>query len=331
MTSVTRQTTIGISVAEGAETLTDRFSNDDREWLEPDGLGGFASGTVSGVRTRRYHALLLPATTPPTGRMTLVNGFDAWVEVDGVRLALTSQRYHPDVVSPDGAERIEAFTHEPWPTWMYRLAPGVAVQQEIFVPHGQPAVVVRWSLVEAPADKHVQLSVRPLLSGRDYHALHHENGSCRVDPQVNGDTARWRLYDGVPDIVSRANGVYHHDPAWYRNFLYTAERERGLDDTEDLLSPGILTFDLTGADAVWMLSSGAHTATADLVATADALRDYERTRRAAFATALERAADAYLVTRGEGATIIAGYPWFTDWGRDTFIALRGLCLASGPV
>ncbi len=160
MTSVTRQTTIGISVAEGAETLTDRFSNDDREWLEPDGLGGFASGTVSGVRTRRYHALLLPATTPPTGRMTLVNGFDAWVEVDGVRLALTSQRYHPDVVSPDGAERIEAFTHDPWPTWVYRLAPEVAVTQEIFVPHGQPAVVVRWSLVEAPC-RHARSAQRP--------------------------------------------------------------------------------------------------------------------------------------------------------------------------
>jgi len=311
------------------QSAKSRFSKDDREWLEPDGLGGFASGTVSGVRTRRYHALLLPATTPPTGRMALVNGFDAWVEVAGVRIALTSQRYHADVLSPDGAERIEAFTHEPWPTWVYRLAPGVAVQQEIVVPDGQPSVIVRWTLIERPTEGAVRLVVRPFLSGRDYHALHRENVNCRVDPQVSGDIARWRLYDGVPDIVSRANGVYHHDPVWYRNFLYTAERDRGLDDTEDLLSPGTLTFDLTGADAVWMLSSGAHTATADLVATADALRAYERTRRAVFAGALERAADAYLVTRGEGATIVAGYPWFTDWGRDTFIALRGLCLATG--
>ena len=309
--------------------MINRFGNDDREWLEPDGLGGFASGTVSGVRTRRYHAVLLPATTPPTGRMTLVNGFDAWVELAGTRIALSSQRYQPDVVSPDGAERIEAFTREPWPTWTYRLSPELAVQQEIFVPHGQPTAVVRWTLVAAPANTRIQLVVRPLLSGRDYHAMHHENGSCRIEPHVAGDTARWHLYDGVPDIVSRANGVYTHDPAWYRNFLYTAERERGLDASEDLLSPGRLTFELSEAAAVWMLSAGAHVATADLVATVDALRHYERTRRAAFATSLERAADAYLVKRGEGSTVIAGYPWFTDWGRDTFIALRGLCLASG--
>jgi predicted glycogen debranching enzyme len=92
------------------------FERDEREWLEPDGLGGFASGTVSGVRTRRYHALLLTATTPPTGRLVLVNGFDAWVEIEGRRIALSSQRYAPDVVAPNGAARIESFTHEPWPS-----------------------------------------------------------------------------------------------------------------------------------------------------------------------------------------------------------------------
>ena len=309
--------------------MNGRFSSDHREWLEADGLGGFASGTVSGVRTRRYHALLLPATTPPTGRMVLVNGFDAWVELSGERVALTTQRYRPDVLSPDGADRIETFTHEPWPTWTYRVAPGVAVSQEIFVRHGRPMVIVQWTLVEAPANIRLQLVVRPFLSGRDYHSMHHENGSCRSEPQVDGDTARWQLYDGVPEIVSRANAIYHHDPAWYRSFLYTAERERGLDDGEDLLSPGTLTFDLGTAPAVWMLEAGAAPVKAGLVATVDAMRKYEQVRRAAFASSMDRAADAYLVRRGEGSTIIAGYPWFTDWGRDTFIALRGLCLATG--
>ena len=86
---------------------------DEREWLEADGLGGFASGTVSGVRTRRYHALLLTATTPPTGRVVLVNGFDAWLNVGGRTSALSTQRYAPDVLHPDGASKIEAFTSEP--------------------------------------------------------------------------------------------------------------------------------------------------------------------------------------------------------------------------
>jgi len=92
------------------------------EWIEADGLGGFASGTVSGIRTRRYHALLLTATTPPAGRMVLVNGFDAWVETPEGSFAISSQRYAPDVIHPNGAAIIESFDHEPWPRWCYRLA-----------------------------------------------------------------------------------------------------------------------------------------------------------------------------------------------------------------
>src|SRR3954466_15036202 len=94
------------------------------EWLEPDGLGGFASGTVSGIRTRRYHALLLTATTPPTGRFVLVNGFDAWVDTPNGTYPLSSQRYAPDVTHPDGSQRIESFTAEPWPCWCFRLNDG---------------------------------------------------------------------------------------------------------------------------------------------------------------------------------------------------------------
>ena len=91
------------------------------EWLEADGLGGFASGTVSGIRTRRYHALLLTATTPPAGRMVLVNGFDAWVETPSGTFAISSQRYGPDVIHPDGASRIESFEYDPWPRWRYKI------------------------------------------------------------------------------------------------------------------------------------------------------------------------------------------------------------------
>src|ERR1051326_2687895 len=86
------------------------------EWLEADGLGGFASGTATGIRTRRYHALLLTATTPPTGRMVLVNGFDAWIETPAGRSPLPSQKSSPGVIHPDGASQIAQFTTEPWPT-----------------------------------------------------------------------------------------------------------------------------------------------------------------------------------------------------------------------
>src|SRR5258708_36867280 len=87
------------------------------EWLETDGLGGFASGTTAGVRTRRYHALLLAATTPPTGRFVLVNGFDAWIDTPHGSFALSSQAYLPDVTHPDGERRLESFSSDPWPHW----------------------------------------------------------------------------------------------------------------------------------------------------------------------------------------------------------------------
>src|SRR5580700_10900070 len=102
---------------------------DAREWLEADGLGGFASGTVSGIRTRRYHALLLVATAPPAGRMVLVNGFDAELEIGPDRYALSTQRYSPGVNAPDGSTSLESFTLDPWPQWTY-VVPGGKVIQE---------------------------------------------------------------------------------------------------------------------------------------------------------------------------------------------------------
>jgi len=117
------------------------------EWLEADGLGGFASGTVSGIRTRRYHALLLTGTTPPAGRMVLVNGFDAWVETPRGTFAISSQRYSPDVVHPDGASRIECFEHEPWPRWRYKIGDDLIIEQELFVSKGESAVFISWKVV----------------------------------------------------------------------------------------------------------------------------------------------------------------------------------------
>jgi predicted glycogen debranching enzyme len=309
---------------------------DDAEWLEADGLGGFASGTVGGARTRRYHALLLTATTPPTGRVCLVNGFDAWVAVGERREALSSQRYTPDVVHPDGARRLVDFAPKPWPRWTYRLDDGTVIEQEIVARHGAPVVLIAWRLVargaETGAVPAVTLAVRPFLSGRDYHALHHENPSCDFTAAVDGERVRWRPYAGVPGVVATSNGRYAHEPDWYRGFLYTEERARGLDCVEDLAAPGVFHFDLTTGEAVLLLAVEGSEDAAERARTvgprAWGLRAAERRRRAAFASRLERSADAYIVARGDGRTIVAGYPWFTDWGRDTFIALRGLCLAT---
>src|SRR6266699_2086973 len=309
------------------------LSQSTQEWLEADGFGGFASGTSTGIRTRRYHALLLTATTPPTGRLLLVNGFDAWIETPKGRFALTSQRYAPDVIHPDGAQRIEEFSVEPWPKWLFKFEDGTELAQEIFVAGEAGVTALTWRLTREA--KNVRLYVRPLLSGRDYHGLHKENAAFRFDPTPNGEKVLWRPYEGLPGIYAMYshNGHYAHDPLWYRNFLYEEERARGLDDTEDLASPGVFEWDLSGGEAVWLLTTTDSPALSlkldfSVKKFLDCLRGNERMRRAEFPSRLHRAADAYIVNGRHGKTIMAGYPWFTDWGRDTFIAVRGLCLAT---
>ena len=295
------------------------------EWLEADGLGGFASGTVGGERTRRYHALLLTASQPPAGRIVLVNGIDAWVETTSGRQALSSQRYTPDVVYPDGWRGIAAFTIEPWPTWTYALPDGTRITQEILVDHDGGETVLRWGRVAGSGA--CRLSVRPLISGRDYHALHRENPAIALGGPIQGGNVAWRPYPGLPAIGALSNGAYAAQPDWFRNFLYTAERDRGLDCVEDLASPGCFNFDLdTPAVLILRVGDGLSVRADAHAATLEAA---ERRRRAAARSPLARSALSYLVDRGTGRTILAGFPWFTDWGRDTFIAMRGLLLATG--
>jgi predicted glycogen debranching enzyme len=298
--------------------------HDAREWLETDGLGGFAMGCVDGIRTRRYHALLLAATQPPEGRLALVSDLEVYAETSGGRFALSSHRYRGDVVFPDGHRRLARFDWQPLPRWEWALEDGTRIACELAVAPGAPRVVLRWTRLAGAGP--ARLWVRPLLSGRDYHALHHENGAFRFAAEVQGERVTWRPYDGVPAITALANARYEQAPEWYRGFSYTWERARGLDDEEDLASPGSFTFDLAAAPAA--LAFAADDLDGKARPFVDATLAAERERRAAFPTQLHRAADSYFVRRGNGLTMIAGYPWFADWGRDTFVSLRGMCLAT---
>ncbi len=300
------------------------------EWLEVDGQGGFASGSLAGPRTRRYHGLLMAASTPPTGRHLLVAGCDARIESGEATEYLTVQRYRPDVQSRS-FDHLAGFSAEPWPTWHYRLPDGTEIEHELFIPKERSMVVLRWRLVRPAAGK--RLVVRPLLTGRDIHALHHENTNFRFDAEAGPGRVRWHPYQSLPGIVAVHNGTYDHDPTWYRGFQLDEERARGFDYLEDAAAPGGLRFDLSAGPAVLILVADPAEPADDLavgaVEAADRLRTRERLRRGRLASPLARAADRYIVRRGAGKTIIAGYPWFTDWGRDTFISVRGLCLATG--
>ena len=305
----------------------------DAEWLEADGLGGFASGTVAGIRTRRYHALLLAARTPPTERFVLVNGLEAWIRTGAGEYPLSAHSYCPGVIHPAGFKWIESFTTEPWPTWVYKLDDRTRVRQEIFVAHGHAACIVTWRLLGAGHG--ATLRVRPLLTVRNYHSLHRENSRCSFHADAGPERIAWQPYWGAPRVIARFNGTFDARPDWYRAFLYSQEQARGLDAVEDCASPGEFGFALPGPDEEACLIFTTDTppdrplpggSTAEVVR---ALREREAARRNALGAGLTRAADAYIVERGIASTIIAGYPWFTDWGRDTFLAMRGLCLATG--
>ena len=320
--------------------------NPDAEWLEPDGRGGFASGTVGGARTRRYHALLLAATHPPVGRTVLVNGVEVWLETPGGRWGLSTQRYPGgadgvDVLAPRGVDHLVDFRAEPWPRWTFRLPDGTTVEQEVFVHRATGLAALGWRL-PAPTPG-VRLELRPLFSGRDYHALHQENDAFAMTPAETlneGRSVLWQPYPGVPGVRVWSSGPYRHEPAWYRNFLYTEERARGLSCQEDLAVPGVFECDLARNGTASLLlaavdPAGPAASAPPLPAAASAgnllpaLRADEERRRSTFRDPLRRAGDDYLARGGRGLTILAGYPWFTDWGRDTFISLRGLCLAAG--
>jgi predicted glycogen debranching enzyme len=310
------------------EKCTDLREALRREWLETNGLGSFACGTVAGASTRRYHAILCAATRPPVGRMVLVNNLEVALSDGKSRWELSTNLYPNDTVHPEGYRALGGFRLDPWPIWTWRVGP-FTVERELFMPHRAQATVVRFRVRGGPAT----LTVRPLLSGRDYHATHHENSTLSNRARIEDRVVAFEPYPGVPSVRVHHDGHYHHEPDWYRRFQLPREGERGLDCEEDLFSPGSFHFWLGDGDGAHLIFSIDPRATWDVKALADA----ERARRETIASAMRSdplarlaiAADQFLVARGEASTVIAGYPWFTDWGRDTFIALPGLTLSLG--
>lgn len=292
----------------------------NHEWLETNSLGGFASGTVAGLHTRRYHGLLVAALRPPGDRVLLLSKVDETLVLDGQRYELGVNQF-PGVVHPRGHERLESFARHPFPEWTYRIG-GAALVKRVFLVDGQNTLVVQYMWDGPPR---AQMEVRPLTAFRDYHSLSRENGAYRRAAHAAGpDILEIRPYETQPALYFGHNAsTVVPTGYWYRNFEYTVERERGLDYVEDLQQPFVLQYALERPAAL-VVSTEPRPA-----ALASGLEASERERRAVFATPLQRAAAQFFVRRADGATVIAGYPWFTDWGRDTMIALPGLMQALG--
>src|SRR5260370_10612355 len=220
--------------------------------MKPTAVGVVPGGPAPAIHPRRYPSLLLAKTKSPAGRLVLVNGFDAQVEFDGETCWLTSQHYAPDVIQPDGAFRIIKFESTPWPRWSFKLPDDLVIEQGIFIPRGTSSVVMAWKLI-GHTNERVKLKVRLFLSGRDFDHLHRENHEFSFESYSQGEHLIFRSYPNVPAVKAETNGVFLRAPGWYRNFIYRDGVAHGLNCTEDLASPGIFGWDLTGYSAVLAL------------------------------------------------------------------------------
>jgi predicted glycogen debranching enzyme len=302
----------------------------EREWIETNGIGGFSSSTIAGLNTRRYHGLLTAATKPPLGRALLLSKLEETLVIAGQRFDLSANQYS-GAVHPHGYEFLAEFRLDPFPVWTWEVA-GTRVTKTLFMPRGENTVVTEYGV--NTSDANCELEVRPLIAFRDYHATTHANSSLDPAVLIEEDVASVAPYAGLPRLYFAHNATTL-EPAgnWYYGFEYAVEKERGLDSTEDLYNPFTLRF--SGLRKATIIASTLNHSFADAVE----MRKRELRRRKQIVSAelrqeplaacLAAATDQFVVDRGELKSIVAGYHWFGDWGRDTMIALPGLTLATG--
>jgi predicted glycogen debranching enzyme len=319
----------------GPEIAADLPSALRREWLVTNGLGGYASGTITGINTRRYHGLLVAALAPPVERTVLVAGSIDWATYDGQRYPLSTHEYGDGTIDPHGYRHIVAFRLDGTvPVWTYALADAL-LERRVWMAHGANTTYVVYRLLRASRD--LDLDISPLVTYRDFHALSHGDGWQPGAVEVDGGVEVRAFAGAAPYRILVEGARYSASHTWFWNFLHRQETERGLDDRSDLFMPGTFSRRLAQGEALTLVLSTEGSPDMD-GARALAL-EYGRQRELlGRADALEAepvvqqlvlAADQFIARRGAGTTVIAGYHWFNDWGRDTMISLPGLTLSTG--
>ncbi len=322
----------------GREICGDLSAATRREWIVTNGLGGYASGTLAGVNTRRYHGLLVAALTPPVGRTVLVGGLVEWGCVDGRRYPLATHEYGDRIIDPHGYLHQRAFFLDGMlPAWIYEFG-DVLLEKRIWMAHGVNTTYARYRLVGGT--RSVGLEVTPLVTYRDFHALRSGQGWAPEVTPVPGGLAIRASADAAPYRLLCGGGECVPAGFWYWNFLHREETARGLDDRSDLFAPGTFHISLAPGESATLVASAdagepLESARALQEAQArqrDLLQRAEANRAHRLIQQLTLAADQFIVSRRAtgraAAAVIAGYHWFNDWGRDTMIALPGLALST---
>ncbi len=303
------------------------------EWLVTNGIGGFASSSIIGANTRRYHGLLTAALHPPADRWVLVAKVEESIVFSRDGAYSISSNQFPGNVHPHGHQFFQFFERKPLPRFKFE-ADGNHILKTVFMAHGSNTTVVEY---QNTGERAFQLRLNPMFVHRDYHGLYREDAShdfwCKRD---EGRCAVYAYFGAQPVFWAFSKGEFREERFWFKNLQYAREQERGLDFEEDYCSIGHVTTVLKPGESVFLTFS---TDEKMVQQDPEALKRKELDRLESlvqgvanhpFLSDLMVAGDQFLVKRGDDAyTLIAGYPWFTDWGRDTMIAMRGLTIATG--
>ena len=320
------------------ETHRELKPHDQQEWLLTNGLGGFAMSTVVGMNTRRYHGLLCAATNPPVGRVMMVNRIGEMLTLDDkpdplFELGVNSFR---GAMHPRGDQYLTKFELGNQAAWEYEVD-GVRITKQLRMPRAQNVTAVRYTVDPGNKARSFKLMLQPFVSLRDFHALRKAEGSqFRLKAQGCCVT----VGEGQNAVMITADGgAFNAEPNWWYGHELPAETERGQDDLEDLYTPG--TFVVQGnaklSITLWMgcppMTVGTWHDDADHLSPAAQPGVIADSPTSPVVQKLLRAADDFIVFRKSpdgkpGTSVIAGYPWFSDWGRDTMISLPGLLLVT---
>jgi len=308
----------------GRQLCGDLAAASAREWLVTDGLGGFAMGTVGGLRTRRYHGLLMVATEPPGGRMLGLASLDPVLVRGDARIRLAVHEWADGSVDPRGNVHLASFELEDGvPRWRWQVG-DVILERELAVVHGRPAVAIVHRVLAAPGPVRLELSA--LGTWRSGHGERFAGDAPGVEHLSDG-----YVFEGAYRV---AGPGFEPRGEWYAGVRYREEAARGLNDREDLWHAGTFGAELVPGDTHTVLAWGGDPADmpppgTEVVAAARS-RARALVRRAGAVdeagSLLALAADQFVVA---GPTVVAGYPWFGDWSRDTMTSYEGLFLETG--
>ena len=304
-----------------------------KEWIVSNGIGGYASSSLCGMNTRRYHGLLVASMSPPVNRRVLLSRVEEEIEVEGNWEPLYTNQY-PGTIHPKGYTYLKEFSRFPLPTFCFSVNE-IDLVKRIGMVQGSSTTVISY---HNPGETSINLKLRPQFVDRDFHHLFYASDEYNFHTDCVGDYIKtYPRYHGTLICLGFQGGAFQHEGAWYKQIEYLKEQDRGLDFSEDTYSPGYISFTVNPGETKYLVCSldeammnenPENLMESQILGYEDSLAEENDN---SWKADLTRTADQFVVKRkssGEPA-ILAGYPWFGAWGRDSIIAMRGLLLARG--